>query len=203
MTTITPEATPRRDRGARRAASPEAPAEVAAVVAAALAAHAGRRGPLLPVLHAVQHALGHVPDSAVPLIALGLNLSRADVHGVLTFYTDLRRTPGGRISVQVCRGEACQAVGAAELVTAAQHRFGVDLGATTTDGLVSLDEVFCLGNCALGPSALVTSALVAGQCLGRLKGVDGAQRLARAVACVAEAEATGAGAGIAGSQVSA
>ncbi len=194
MTAITSETGRRRERGAPRAVSPEAPAEVVAAVAAALTEHAGRRGPLLPVLHAVQHALGHVPDSAVPLIGEGLNLSRADVHGVLTFYTDLRRTPGGRVAVQVCRGEACQAVGAAELVTAAQQRFGVELGATTADGEVSLDEVFCLGNCALGPSALVTSALVAGQCLGRLNGADGAERLARAVAM--------ADAGIAGPEVS-
>jgi formate dehydrogenase subunit gamma len=180
MTTITSEAGRRRGRsGDRPAALPQAPAEVGAAVAAALTENAGRRGPLLLVLHAVQHALGHVPDSAVPLIALGLNLSRADVHGVLTFYTDLRRTPGGRVAVQVCRGEACQAVGAAELVTAAQQRFGVELGATTADGEVGLDEVFCLGNCALGPSALV-----AGRCLGRLRGADGAERLARAVAAV-------------------
>ena len=156
--------------------TPEVSAAVAAAVAVALADHAGRRGPLLPVLHAVHHVLGHVPDAAVPLIANGLNLSRADVHGVLTFYAELRRDPGGRVSVQICRGEACQAVGAAELIAAAQQRFEVALGGRSADGEVSLDEVFCLGNCALGPSAMV-----AGRCLGRLRGAAGAERLAEAV----------------------
>ena len=139
----------------------------------------GGRGTLLPAMHAVQAELGHVPDEAVAVLAAEFNLSRADVHGVLTFYPDFRRTPGGRVPVTVCLAEACRAVGAERLVADVEERLGARLGTATADGAVQLDEVFCLGNCALGPAALV-----AGQCLGRLKGVAGAERLAHAVAAV-------------------
>jgi formate dehydrogenase subunit gamma len=122
-------------------------------------AHAGQRGPLLPVLHALQETFGYVDPRAVPLVAKALNLSRAEVYGVLTFYADLRSTPPGRVRIQVCRGEACQSVGAHALAKHASRSLGVELGGTTADGSVTLDEVFCLGNCALGPTVTVDGHL--------------------------------------------
>jgi formate dehydrogenase subunit gamma len=119
----------------------------------------GLRGPLLPILHAVQHELGHVDTGDVPVIADVLNLSVAEVHGVVTFYRDFRRSPGGRVAVRVCRAEACRSVGAEVLAAHAQRRLGVGFGETTSDGAVTLDEVFCLGNCALGPAAQVDGRL--------------------------------------------
>lgn len=117
------------------------------------------RGPLLPVLHAVQEELGYVDDGDVPVIADTLNLAVAEVHGVVTFYRDFRRTPAGRATVRICRAEACQAVGADALAAHAKARLGLAFGETAADGSVTLDEVFCLGNCALGPSAQVDGTL--------------------------------------------
>jgi len=122
-------------------------------------AHADQRGPLLPVLHALQETFGYVDPRAVPLVAKTLNVSRADVHGVLTFYPDLRSTLPGKVRVQVCRGEACQSVGGHALAEHATSSLGVDFGGTTADGSVTLDEVFCLGNCALGPTVTVNGRL--------------------------------------------
>lgn len=119
----------------------------------------GLRGPLLPVLHAVQHELGHVDAADVPVIADVLNLSVAEVHGVVTFYRDFRREPGGHATVRICQAEACQAVGAETLGAHARTRLGVGFGETTSDGAVTLDEVFCLGNCALGPAVQVDGRL--------------------------------------------
>ena len=124
-----------------------------------IGAHAGQRGPLLPVLHALQETFGYVDPSAVPLVAKALNLSRAEVYGVLTFYPDLRSTPPGVVRVQVCRGEACQSVGGHALARHATSSLGVDFGGTKEDGSVTLDEVFCLGNCALGPTVTVAGRL--------------------------------------------
>jgi formate dehydrogenase subunit gamma len=121
--------------------------------------HAEQRGPLLPVLLALQETFGYVDPRAVPLVAKALNLSRAEVHGVLTFYTDLRSTLPGRVRVQVCRGEACQARGAHVLAEHATSSLGVDFGGTAPNGSVTLDEVFCLGNCALGPTVTVNGHL--------------------------------------------
>jgi formate dehydrogenase subunit gamma len=119
----------------------------------------GLRGPLLPVLHAVQHELGHVDAADVPVVADVLNLAVAEVHGVVTFYRDFRRSPGGRTTVRICQAEACQAVGAEALGAHARRRLGVGFGETTSDGAVTLDEVFCLGNCALGPAVQVDGRL--------------------------------------------
>lgn len=119
----------------------------------------GQRGALLPILHAVQHALGHVPSEAIPVLAEVLNLSRADVHGVVTFYHDFRAEPAGRTTVRICRAEACQAVGAQRLVDCARERYGLSLGETAVDGSVTVEQVFCLGNCALGPSIQVNGQL--------------------------------------------
>jgi formate dehydrogenase subunit gamma len=134
----------------------------------AIEAHAGQRGPLLPVLHALQDVFGYVDPRAVPLVATSLNLSRADVYGVLTFYSDLRSSPRGTVRVQVCRGEACQAVGGHGLAHHATSSLGVDFGQTAADGSVTLDEVFCLGNCALGPSVTVNGQLHGRVRAGRL-----------------------------------
>ena len=123
------------------------------------ASHKGQRGALLPILHAVQEALGCVPPEAIPVLAEELNLSRADVHGVVSFYHDFRSAPAGRTTVRICRGEACQAVGAQRLVDHLHESRGMTLGETSMDGSVTVEQVFCLGNCALGPAAQVNGRL--------------------------------------------
>jgi formate dehydrogenase subunit gamma len=110
-------------------------------------------------LHAVQEALGFVPPDAVPLIAHELNLSRAEVHGVVSFYHYFRTERGGRHVVHVCRAEACQSLGAAALEAHAKKSLGVDYHGTSADGAVTLEPVFCLGNCALGPSLMIDDEL--------------------------------------------
>jgi formate dehydrogenase subunit gamma len=118
-----------------------------------------RPGPLIEVLHAIQAAVGYVPEEAVPLVARGLNLSRADVHGVVTFYHYFRRTPPGKHVVSLCRAEACQSMGADELAEHAKRRLGVDFHETTDDGRFSLEPIYCLGNCACSPAAMVDGRL--------------------------------------------
>jgi len=120
---------------------------------------AGRPGPLLEVLHALQREFGYLDPRAVPVVADVLNLSRAEVHGVVSFYSDFRTTPPAPASVQVCRGEACQAVGAEALVAHAAERLGCAVGGTSDDGRVDLSQVFCFGNCALGPTVAVDGRL--------------------------------------------
>lgn len=144
-----------------------------------LSRHAGTRGALLPVLHDLQHALGHIPPDTVPRIAEALNLSRAEVHGVITFFHDFRLEPGGRHRLAVCRAEACQAVGARALEAAAERQLGVGRGETTADGAWTLDAVYCLGNCACGPSVRIDDAVH-----GR---VDGARLAELIAACGREA----------------
>ncbi|MEU4131110.1 formate dehydrogenase subunit gamma [Streptomyces wuyuanensis] len=128
-------------------------------VRAIVAAHRGERGALLPVLHSVKEELGYVDPAVIPVLAAELNLSRADVHGVVTFYEDFRQSPPGRRTVRICRAEACQAVGAANVAERARNRLGVSFGETTSDGEITLDQVFCLGNCALGPAVEVDGRL--------------------------------------------
>jgi formate dehydrogenase subunit gamma len=123
-------------------------------------AHLGLEGPLLPILHAVQAEYGHVPQAALPIIALGLNLSRAEVHGVMSFYHDFREEPAGRHVVKLCRAEACQAMGANGLADHARSRLGVDWGGTTAGGAVTLEAVYCLGLCACAPAAIVDGRVV-------------------------------------------
>jgi len=117
-------------------------------------------GALLPIFHGVQAGLGYVPKDAVPLIAHELNLSIAEVHGVLSFYHYFRKEPPGRHVVHLCRAEACQSVGAAALELHAKRSLGVDFHGTTADGAVSLEPVYCLGNCALGPSVMIDDRLL-------------------------------------------
>jgi formate dehydrogenase subunit gamma len=137
-----------------------------------VAAHAHLEGPLLPVLHAVQAEFGCVPKDAVPIIAEALNLSRAEVHGMVSFYHDFREAPAGRRTVRLCRAEACQSMGGAAVAAETLARLGVDWGGTTADGEVTVEPVYCLGLCAVAPAALVD-----GEPLGRLD----ADRLAEAV----------------------
>jgi formate dehydrogenase subunit gamma len=132
----------------------------AARVGAIVSAHLGERGPLLPILHDVQAALGAIDFDAVTVIADGLNLSRAEVHGVVSFYRDFRTEPPARVVVRICRAEACQANGAEGLVDHAVSRLGLGVGETAGDGSIELDEVFCLGNCALGPSVMIGGRVV-------------------------------------------
>jgi formate dehydrogenase subunit gamma len=123
--------------------------------------YAGGEGALLPVLHAVQAAFGHVPDEAVPIVAKALNLSRADVHGVVSFYHDFRAAPAGERVIKLCQAEACQARGARALAAEAERRLGVRLGETSADGALTVEAVYCLGLCASGPSAQVDEVPVA------------------------------------------
>lgn len=125
-----------------------------------IAAHADREGALLPVLHALQHAFGFIPTEVVPIIAGALNLSRAEVHGVATFYHDFRAEPAGRRVLKLCRAEACQARGGDAIIARAEQRLGVQMGETTADHQVTLEPVFCLGLCASGPSAMLDERLV-------------------------------------------
>jgi len=125
--------------------------------------HGNRPDALIEILHKLQDALGFVPEAAVPALADALNLSRAEVHGVVTFYHDFRREPAGRHVLKMCRAEACQAVGCEALVARAEARLGITCGSTSVNGCVTLEPVYCLGLCATGPSAMMD-----GQVVGRL-----------------------------------
>ena len=125
------------------------------VVRNLVARHRTQPGALLPLLHAVQDALGHIPADAVALIAEGLNLSRAEVHGVITYYHHFRAEPAGRHVVQMCQAEACQARGAEALMEHAEHALGCARHGTRADGAVTLEPVYCLGLCASSPAMLV------------------------------------------------
>jgi formate dehydrogenase subunit gamma len=123
--------------------------------------HAGERGPLMPILHELQDVFGFIDPRAVDVLAEALNLSKADVHGVVSFYKDFRSELPGASVIRVCRGEACQSMGAERLAAHAREQLAVDFGETTGDGAITLEQVFCLGNCALSPAVMVD---------GRLKG---------------------------------
>jgi len=106
----------------------------------------------MPLLHALQDALGYIPANTVPAIARALHLSRAEVHGVISFYHDFRSEPAGDHTLQICRAEACQAMGSRQLEAHVKERLGIDYGGTTADGAITLQAVYCLGNCACSPS---------------------------------------------------
>jgi formate dehydrogenase subunit gamma len=125
-----------------------------------VALHEDKRGPLIVMLHALQETFGYVDSEVVPVLAETLNISRAEVHGVITFYKDFRATPPGRSVIKVCRAESCQSMGAEALVEHAERRLGVPLGETTADGRFTLEQVFCLGNCALAPAIMKDSRLI-------------------------------------------
>ena len=126
-------------------------AEIDAIVAGV----GDKPGALMLVLHEVQNRLCYIPSDTVPAIARALNLSRAEVHGVISFYHDFRSTPPGRHIIRVCRAESCQAMGAVELAAHIKKRVGIDFGETSADGGFTLEPVYCLGNCACSPAIVV------------------------------------------------
>ncbi|CAM5550300.1 formate dehydrogenase subunit gamma [Aquamicrobium terrae] len=120
-------------------------------------------GPLLPILHGIQEEFGYVPQEALPVIASALNLSRAEVHGVVSFYHDFRREPAGRHVLKLCQAESCQAMGSDAVAARIKQLLGIDFHETTADGAVTLEPVYCLGLCACSPSAMLD-----GEVIGRL-----------------------------------
>ena len=122
--------------------------------------YGNRPDALLEILHDLQEHLGFIPEAALPALAKALNLSRAEVHGVVSFYHDYRREPAGRHVIKVCRAEACQSMGANELVGMIERYLKVKLGQTTADGAITVEAVYCLGNCALSPAIMVDDRLV-------------------------------------------
>ena len=129
------------------------------VVENVVESHHDRIGALLPVLHAIQDMFGFIPPQAIPLLAGAMNLSRAEIHGVMSFYHDFRSEPPGKHIVHLCRAEACQAMGAAGLEQHARERLGIDYGETTNDGQFTLEPVYCLGNCACSPSIRINDEI--------------------------------------------
>lgn len=127
-----------------------------------VAEHAAMPGAALPILHALQAQFGCVPEPSEALIADALNLSRAELRGIVSFYHDFRRVPGGRHVLKICRAEACQAVGAAAMADHVLARLGLGWGETTRDGALTVEPVFCLGLCACGPAALLDDEPLAG-----------------------------------------
>lgn len=125
----------------------------------AVAHYRSQPGPLLQVLHAVQEKLRYIPPAAVPVIAEALNLSRAEVHGVVTFYHYFRRTPPGRRIVQICQAESCRSMHSEQLTEHARRTLGVDFHGTTADGRYTLEPVYCLGNCACSPAIMIGDEL--------------------------------------------
>jgi formate dehydrogenase subunit gamma len=134
-------------------------------------AHRDMPGAMLPILHALQEAFGYVDEKAEPIIAEVLNLTRADVHGVVTFYHDLRRKPAGAHTLRLCRAEACQSMGGEALAARAEAALGIAAGETTEDGKVTLEAVYCLGLCALAPSAMIDRRVVGRLDAERLDGI--------------------------------
>lgn len=129
--------------------------DITAAIDAAIAEHRHAPESVLPVLHAIQDRIGHIPAAAVPAIATALNLSRAEIHGVISYYAHFRTRPCGRHRIELCRAEACQARDSAALIAHAQQRLGCGFHETTPDGHISLEPVFCLGLCATGPALMI------------------------------------------------
>ncbi len=126
---------------------------------AIIAAHAQQEGAAIPVLRALQEAFGYVPREAIPMVAATLNLSRAELQGVVTFYHDFRDAPPGAHVLKLCRAEACQSMGADALAARARQQLRIDWGETSADGRVTLEPVFCLGLCACAPAAMFDGKL--------------------------------------------
>jgi formate dehydrogenase subunit gamma len=122
--------------------------------------HATLEGATLVILHALQEAFGYVPEPAIPMVASALNLSRAEVHGIFTFYHDFRKQPAGQHVLKLCRAEACQAAGGDALAARAEAKLGIAIGNTTPDARVTLEPIYCLGLCATAPSAMLDGRLV-------------------------------------------
>jgi formate dehydrogenase subunit gamma len=135
------------------------PEQYQAVTREVLAAHRDEPGALLPILHDIQDRLGAVPPEVLPLIAEDLCLSRAEVHGVVSFYHDFRASPPGRVHLKLCQAEACQSMGSKVLTDELQEKLGLQLGETRADGSLTLEAVYCLGNCACAPNAMLNGEL--------------------------------------------
>jgi formate dehydrogenase subunit gamma len=125
-----------------------------------IAEHTHLEGATLVILHALQEAFGYVPEAAIPMVAEALNLTRAEVHGVFTFYHDFRHKPAGKHVLKLCRAEACQAAGGDALAARAETKLGIAIGHTTADERVTLEPIYCLGLCATAPSAMFDGRLV-------------------------------------------
>ena len=147
--------------------------EITARVGEILTAHKGMEGSLLPILHAIQHEFGYVPQAALPIIAQDLNLSKAEVHGVMSFYHDFRENPAGQHVLKLCRAEACKSVGADRVAAHAQKALGIEWHETTRDGKVTLEPVFCLGLCACAPAAMVDGKIIGRVDEAKLDGIIG------------------------------
>lgn len=137
--------------------------EIASRTSAVVNELKGLEGPLLPILHGIQEEFGFVPDESLPVIAKALNISNAEVHGVVTFYHDYRRQPAGRHVLKICRAEACQSMGGDALAAKIQQLLGIGFHETTKDGSVTLEPIYCLGLCACAPAAQLD-----GEVIGRL-----------------------------------
>jgi formate dehydrogenase subunit gamma len=129
--------------------------DVGTITQAIVAELKGLEGPLLPILHEIQAEFGYVPQESLPVIARELNLSRAEVHGVVTFYHDFRERPAGRHVLKLCRAEACQSMGGEAVAERVKALLGIDFHQTTLDGAVTLEPVYCLGLCSCAPSAML------------------------------------------------
>lgn len=137
--------------------------EIASRTTAIIDEMKGLEGPLLPILHGIQHEFGYVPREALPVIATGLNLSRAEVHGVVSFYHDYRSQPAGRHVLKLCQAESCQSMGSDAVAAKFKQLLGIDFHETSKDGAVTLEPVYCLGLCACSPAAMFD-----GEVIGRL-----------------------------------
>jgi formate dehydrogenase subunit gamma len=144
---------------------------VAERTATIIAPYLGLEGPAMPMLHAIQAAFGFVPAESVPVVADALNLSRAEVHGIVSFYHDFRHQPAGRHVMKLCRAEACQSMGADRLAAYAQEKLGISWHETTPDGAVTLEPIFCIGLCAAAPCGMVDDRSLARLDSGRIDGV--------------------------------
>ena len=143
-------------------------------ISAVIAEFRSLDGPLLPMLHAIQARFGHIPAAAVPLLAEALNLGKAEVHGVISFYHDFRDAPAGRHVIKICRAEACQAVGGEAMAERVLEKLGLDWHGTTRSGAVTVEPVYCLGLCACGPAAMVDGKLIGRADAGRVLAEAGA-----------------------------
>jgi len=129
--------------------------ELKTIVTSVLERHGNRPDALLEIYHDIQEELGYIPENSLPIIAKAVNISRAEARGVFTFYHDFRKVPAGRHVVKLCRAEACQSMGCRMLERHASHSLGIKMGETTPDGAITLEAVYCLGNCALSPAVMI------------------------------------------------
>lgn len=146
--------------GTQIAASRVTPAEIVVRTQAIIDQLERLEGPLLPILHGIQHEFGHVPTASLPVIAQALNISRAEVHGVVTFYHDYRSQPAGRHVLKLCQAEACQSMGSDKVAAQVKAALGIGFHETSADNSVTLEPVYCLGLCACAPAAMLDGAVI-------------------------------------------